>query len=73
MTSDRSATASQGAAQGRRDASLRGRVDDRGVKLRIGDQLVDGSVATKLRTLKDQIARDGGASLRAHFDRILGD
>ncbi len=50
------------------DASMIG-----GVKLRIGDQLVDGSVATKLRTLKDQIARDGGASLRAHFDRILGD
>lgn len=48
------------------DASMIG-----GIKLRIGDQLIDGSVATKLRKLKDQFATSGTAALRARFDRML--
>ncbi|MCG3124928.1 MAG: ATP synthase subunit delta [Phycisphaerales bacterium] len=42
-----------------------------GVKLRIGDQLIDGSLATRLRKLKDQLATSGTAALRARFDQMF--
>ncbi|GMV25486.1 MAG: hypothetical protein AMXMBFR58_15170 [Phycisphaerae bacterium] len=48
------------------DASMIG-----GVKLRIGDQLIDGSLATRLRKLKDQLATSGTAALRARFDQMF--
>jgi len=44
-----------------------------GVKVRIGDQLVDGSVATRLRKMKDSLDTSGGASLRAKIGQILGE
>ncbi len=43
-----------------------------GVKLRIGDQLIDGSIATRLRGIKDQLAGQGLAAMRAKMDRMLG-
>lgn len=42
-----------------------------GVKFRIGDQLVDASVATKLRKMRDQLATSGTAAIRAKFDKII--
>lgn len=42
-----------------------------GVKLRIGDQLIDASVATRLRQLRDQIERDGASRVRSSIDKIL--
>ncbi len=42
-----------------------------GVKFRIGDQLVDASLATQLRKLKDQFGNSGTAAIRAKFDRIV--
>lgn len=42
-----------------------------GVKIRLGDQLVDASVATRLRGLKDQLDNRGAASLRARIGRII--
>lgn len=42
-----------------------------GVKFRIGDQLVDASIATRLRRLKEKFAADGAAELRARFSRII--
>ncbi len=50
------------------DASMIG-----GVKLRIGDKLIDGSVATRLRRMKQRLATDGMAEIRARTKRILGD
>ncbi|MBT8484643.1 MAG: ATP synthase F1 subunit delta [Phycisphaerales bacterium] len=44
-----------------------------GVKLRIGDQLVDGSVATRLRRLRHGLQTNGPAALRAKFDRIVSE
>lgn len=44
-----------------------------GVKLRIGDQLIDGSVATRLRRLKQNLLTNGSASMRDRFDRIMVD
>ena len=44
-----------------------------GVKFRIGDQLIDASVATRLRKLKDQLDHDGSAHLRARITRIIDD
>lgn len=44
-----------------------------GVKLRIGDQLIDASIATKLRKLRDQLAEQGSARLRSRMGRVLGD
>lgn len=44
-----------------------------GLKLRIGDQLIDGSVATRLRRLKQRFATSGSAAVRARFDRIVED
>jgi ATP synthase F1 delta subunit len=42
-----------------------------GIKFRIGDQLIDGSLATRLRKLKDQLATGGSASLRAKIERMF--
>jgi F-type H+-transporting ATPase subunit delta len=44
-----------------------------GIKLRIGDQLIDGSVAAQLRQMRDKINVDGMANLRSRFDRISGE
>lgn len=42
-----------------------------GVKFRIGDQLVDASIATRLRKLKEQFSGQGAAELRSRFSRII--
>jgi F-type H+-transporting ATPase subunit delta len=42
-----------------------------GVKLRIGDRLVDGSVATRLRKMKDLLDDRGSAALRARIGKII--
>jgi hypothetical protein len=44
-----------------------------GVKFRIGDQLVDASVATQLRRLRDQLEGHGAAALRARAKNALGE
>lgn len=44
-----------------------------GVRLRIGDQLVDASISTKLRRIREQLARDGAANLRGKIKDVLGD
>lgn len=44
-----------------------------GIKLRIGDQLIDGSVQSQLRQLKDKLTTDGASSLRSKFGQILDD
>jgi F-type H+-transporting ATPase subunit delta len=40
-----------------------------GIRLRVGDQLIDGSVVTSLRRLRQTLLTSGGASLR---ERIAG-
>jgi F-type H+-transporting ATPase subunit delta len=42
-----------------------------GVKFRIGDQLVDASIATRLRKMKDQLDNEGGAELRSRISGII--
>jgi len=42
-----------------------------GVKFRIGDQLVDASLATRLRKLKDRLNNSGMSDLRSRTDRIV--
>jgi F-type H+-transporting ATPase subunit delta len=42
-----------------------------GVKFRIGDQLIDASVQTSLRKLRDKLEREGGATLRSRIGRIV--
>ncbi len=42
-----------------------------GVKFRIGDQLVDASLATRLRQLRDQMERDGTSALRGRIENIV--
>lgn len=44
-----------------------------GVKLKIGDQLVDGSVATQLRRIRDRLEVEGLGALRARADRVVGE
>ena len=44
-----------------------------GVTLRIGDQLIDGSVATQLRRLEADLQKAGGHEIRIHPDRFLGE
>jgi F-type H+-transporting ATPase subunit delta len=41
-----------------------------GVKLQIGDRLIDGSVATRLRRVRDRLSTGGLARLRAAADRL---
>jgi F-type H+-transporting ATPase subunit delta len=42
-----------------------------GLKLRIGDQLVDGSVATRLRRVRHDMLSKGGAMVRDRIDKIV--
>jgi F-type H+-transporting ATPase subunit delta len=42
-----------------------------GLKLRIGDQLIDGSVASRLRRLKNTLMNQGAATVRERARRIL--
>lgn len=42
-----------------------------GLKLRIGDQLIDGSVASKLRRMKRDIMADGASRLREKLGRFI--
>lgn len=42
-----------------------------GVKLQIGDQLIDASVQTRLRQMREQIERDGAARLRGKFSGLM--
>ena len=42
-----------------------------GLRMQIGDQLIDGSVRTQLRRLKDNIAATGGAEIRAKASRLI--
>lgn len=43
-----------------------------GIKFRIEDQLVDGSVATRLRRLRESIIQGGGATIRGNTGRFIG-
>jgi F-type H+-transporting ATPase subunit delta len=42
-----------------------------GLKLQIGDQLIDASVATSLRKLRDRLNVEGAAQLRARAERFM--
>jgi F-type H+-transporting ATPase subunit delta len=42
-----------------------------GIKLRIGDSLIDGSVAAKLRAMRASILDEGGAAVRGSFQQYL--
>lgn len=42
-----------------------------GVRLRIGDRLIDGSIATRLRRLRERLTTEGLARLRVRMDRII--
>jgi len=42
-----------------------------GLKLLIGDQLIDASVVTRLRKLHEQISTDGGARIRGESVQFL--
>jgi F-type H+-transporting ATPase subunit delta len=44
-----------------------------GVKIKIGDQLLDGSIATQLRKMQDKLTSDGASAMRAKIDRVLGE
>lgn len=42
-----------------------------GVRLRIGDRLIDASLATQLRRLRDRLASEGPAQVRLRASRII--
>ncbi len=42
-----------------------------GLKLRIGDQLIDGSVAARLRRIRQSLLTSGSSAIRERFDRII--
>ena len=42
-----------------------------GLKLRIGDQLIDGSVASRLRRMRQNLLTSGSAAIRQRIERII--
>jgi F-type H+-transporting ATPase subunit delta len=44
-----------------------------GIRLRIGDQLIDASIATRLRRLRDGMIGRGAARIAERFDRLIDD
>ena len=43
-----------------------------GVKMQISDQLIDASVASGLRRMRDQLNTRGLAEIRARADKLIG-
>lgn len=43
-----------------------------GMKIRVGDQFIDASVATQLRRMRDKLQTQGQSELKARMDRIIG-
>ncbi|MFN0132918.1 MAG: ATP synthase F1 subunit delta [Phycisphaerales bacterium] len=44
-----------------------------GIKLQIGDRLIDGSLATQLRRFRDRLSKEGTTAIRARFDRMVSE
>ena len=44
-----------------------------GIRLRIGDELIDGSVATRLRRMGAALQEQGGNDIRSQMNRFLED
>ncbi|MFZ9691833.1 MAG: ATP synthase F1 subunit delta [Phycisphaerales bacterium] len=42
-----------------------------GIKLRIGDRLIDGSVATRLRRMRQSLLTQGNPEVRSQFERYV--
>jgi F-type H+-transporting ATPase subunit delta len=42
-----------------------------GVKIRVGDQFIDASVATQLRKMTDKLKNEGQSQLKARIERII--
>ena len=42
-----------------------------GIKLRIGNQLIDGSVQTRLRKLSEELKNNGSAAVRERFESFM--
>lgn len=42
-----------------------------GVKLQIGDQLIDASIATRLRRMRERLSGQGGAAMRERMNQII--
>jgi F-type H+-transporting ATPase subunit delta len=42
-----------------------------GIKLQIGDQLIDGSIQAKLRRMRDRLTNEGAAAVRTKAARVL--
>jgi len=42
-----------------------------GIRLLVGDQLMDGSVATRLRRMREQMTSDGVAEVRSRVERFV--
>lgn len=42
-----------------------------GIKVRVGDQLIDGSISAQLRQLRQRLTQRGTGELRARFDRLI--
>lgn len=58
----------------KREPVLHAYVDPRligGVRLQIGDQLIDGSISSRLRRLREQLDITGLPAVKAAFDRLL--
>ena len=44
-----------------------------GIKLRMGDQLIDGSIQAELRKLRDKLLSKGSSEVRGRSNQILGE
>ncbi|MBN8643641.1 MAG: ATP synthase F1 subunit delta [Planctomycetes bacterium] len=44
-----------------------------GMRLQVGDKLIDASVSTMLRKMREQLKTKGSDALRARFDRLIGE
>lgn len=42
-----------------------------GIKIKIGDQLLDASLESRLRAVREQLVADGAVRLRARIDRVV--
>lgn len=57
-----------------KEAVIEGRKDPRmigGIKVRIGDVLIDGSVATRLRRMSEELVGRGGPEIRGRFESFV--
>jgi F-type H+-transporting ATPase subunit delta len=58
----------------KREPIMHAYIDDQmigGIRMQVGDKMIDASIASQLRRMRERLVEDGGATIRGRADRII--